>query len=181
MGGGFSSLALLQCGHKPSNALLSPWRQITLNPGAGSGKSVALCFFAPNSQVGLPAGISGRLDSLRALPERLSGAAACHLLRAGRGEQGGTASSGRAPSAAAGSGLLPDQNMDFQQRKTSVHGPGLLCYPVGSRFGGAEWMWGVRGVLVPPSSWLLFPHSVNSSAPTRNSPRFRVAPGFWGE
>lgn len=31
-----------------------------------------------------------------------------------------------------------------------MRGPGLLCCPtVGTWFGGAEWMWGVGGILVP--------------------------------
>lgn len=62
-------------------------------------------------------------------------------------------------------GELPLQQQDqascltrmsfLQQRKTSVHGPGLLCYPgascptVGTWSAGAKGMWGVRDILVP--------------------------------
>lgn len=153
-----------------------------------------ICFsvlFAPNSQVGLPAEIS--LDSLQALLERLSGTAACHLLwvGAGRGDPGsfrelpsGTAPSRRAPSGAAASGLLPDQDF-FAPTEPNLCACSRFVVPTRSLQLSSRNLvgWGKvdLGSCVLPSLWFLFPPSANSSAPTRNSWSFRVAPAFLGE
>lgn len=120
MGGGFSSqdqrLPCCCCvATNPGMACSAPVETDNAKPMGFLWEICCSVLFAPNSQVGLPAEIS--LDSLRALLERLSGTAACHLLwvRVGRGDPGsfrelpsGTASSRRAGAAA--SGLLPDQD-----------------------------------------------------------------------
>lgn len=177
MGGGFSSqepaLALLQRGHKPRNAAAQPlWRQITLNSRAGSGKSVALCFLQRIPRWVLPAGTSGSL-------ERLSGAAALHLLRAGRGEQrpwqlwgapSGTASSRRAPSGAAPSGLTRIEMSLLQHRGKALCMVQVCC-------AAQEPPPNVPQLMAPLPSQC--GQLCSHKKPQRR--RFRVAAAFWGE
>lgn len=122
------------------------WRQIIQNPRAGCGKSVALCFFLHRIPrwVYLQGSGGGWIPCGRCrnvCRERLF-AICCGLGTGSREVPSGTASSRRAPSAAAGSALLPDQNVNVFA-PTSVHVPGLLCDPgascptVGTWFGGA--------------------------------------------
>lgn len=121
--------------------------------------------------------------------------AICCGLGAGTGGPGRfgevpSASSRRAPSGAAGSGLLPEQNINvFAPAEENLCAwPRFAALPRSLLPHSGNWVWwgkvgvGGRGrPHPPPSSWFLFPHSENSSAPTRNSWRFRVAPAFWGE
>lgn len=164
MGGRFSSqdkcLPCCSVATNPGTPCSVPVETDSAKPQGWLWEICCSVLFAPNSQVGLPAEISGSLDSLRAPRERLSGTAACHLLWAGGGEQGTLAGLG----AAFRHSILQEQQDQascltrigifflLQQRKTCVCGPALLCCPtVGTWFGGAEWIWGVGGILVPPS------------------------------
>lgn len=90
------ALAQLQCGHKPRTPCSAPVETDITKPRGWLWEICCSVLFAPNSQVGLPAEMSGSLDSLRAPRERLSGTAACHLLRAGGAEQGTLAALGAA-------------------------------------------------------------------------------------